>query len=257
MIIIKKPFEIELMREGGKIGAEVLEELIRMVKPGLSTIDLDKKTNDLLAKYHARPAFKNYAPFDNRKKYPASLCVSINEEVVHGVPSSRKIAEGDIISLDLGVFYKGYYTDMASTTWVGKITELEKKLIEVTKKSLDITISEIKSGVHLGDISATIQKIIEKNNFSVIRDCVGHGIGKLIHEEPSIPNFGRSGTGVLLKEGMTLAIEPMASLGDYEIQVKEDEWAITTLDASKAAHFEHTIAVSKGGCQVLTSISGN
>lgn len=252
MIIIKNSKEIDLMREGGKIGASVLRELLRMIKPGLVTSKLETKAEELLYKYKAKPAFKNYSPDSNDKKYPAALCISVNEELVHGIPSDRKLIDGDIISLDLGVDYKGYYTDMAQTIGVGNLIDQDKKLISVTQKSLNEIIKIAKAGVRLGDLGALIQKIIEENYFSVIRDCVGHGIGRQIHEEPSIPNFGQEGTGIILKEGMTLAIEPMAAAGKPEVIIRDDGWTIATSDNSRSAHFEETIAIEKDGCRLLT-----
>lgn len=253
MIIIKTKEAISLMREGGMIGARVLKEIKKMVVPGITTADLNYKVEELLKNNNAKPAFKGFAPFDE-KKYPASLCTSINEEVVHGIPSNRKLKNGDIIGLDLGVYYKGYYTDMAITVGVGKIDPKLRKLIKTTRKALDKAISHLKEGVKLGDLGYMIQQVIENNNFSVIRDCVGHGIGKSIHEDPSVPNYGNLNTGITLKEGMTLAIEPMAALGKPAVRVKEDGWTIATVDSHPSAHFEQTIIINKNNCQTLTPI---
>lgn len=254
MISLKTSKELHLMRQGGRIGAEVLDELIEMVRPGLTTLEIEKKAEELLSKNNTQPAFKNYSPDSSNKKYPAALCVSVNDELVHGIPSKRILADGDIITLDLGVYYKGYYTDMAKTIGVGEISNRDKKLITVTREALITAIENLKDRIRLGDISFLIQKIIEDQGFSVIRDCVGHGIGKEIHEEPSVPNFGKPGTGILLKSGMTLAIEPMASAGSPNVKVKDDGWTITTADRSQSAHFEDTIAIEKNGYQVLTAL---
>jgi methionyl aminopeptidase len=253
-MIIKKPKEISLMKKGGKIGALVIKELSEMLKPGLATKALEKKAEELLHLYKAEPSFKNFSPFGNEKKYPASLCVSINEEIVHGIPSNRCLKNGDIVSLDLGVYYKGYYTDMACTLAVGKMIPQDERLIRTTKEALYKTVAFLKAGIRLSDIGASVQKIIEGAELSVIRDCGGHGVGRAVHEEPFIPNFGVPNQGPLLKEGMTLAIEPMASIGGYEIIVKRDGWTITTKDKSRSAHFEHTVIIKKNSCQILTAL---
>lgn len=252
MIIIKKPEEIELMREAGKIGASVMEKLILSVKPGISTLKLNGYAEALIDKYHAYPAFKGFSPPGESKKYPAGLCVSINEEVVHGIPSSRRVKEGDIVSLDLGIFYKGYYTDLATTVGVGNIDPSDKRLIATTRKALEEAIKFLKAGRRLGDLGFLIQRTIESKGFSVIRDLVGHGVGKELHEEPSVPNYGRRGEGIVLKEGMTIAVEPMASSGKPEVKIKKDGWTIKTCDGSHSAHFEETILIKKEGCEVLT-----
>jgi methionyl aminopeptidase len=210
-----------------------------------------KRVIEIIKKRNAKPAFKNFKPFGGRK-YPFALCVSINEEVVHGLPSNRKLKNGDIVGLDFGVYYKGYYTDMAKTVGVGEISKQDENLINVTRKSLEEAISFTHAGIRLGDLGQEIQKNVEENKYEVIRDCVGHGVGKNIHEEPSIPNYGQAGTGPVLKEGMTLAIEPMASAGTYEVITKDDGWTIVTADGSRSAHFEHTIAVTNNGSAILT-----
>lgn len=253
MISIKNNYEIKLMRYGGRIGALVIQELVDYLKPGISTFEINKMTEELLAKYGVEPAFKNYSPF-GRKKYPAAICVSINEEIVHGVPSEKKIKNGDLVSLDLGIKYENYYTDLATTVGVGKINESDKLLLKATKEALDKVIQFLKAGVRLGDVGFLIQKTIEGYNFSVVRDCVGHGIGKEIHEDPSVPNYGQPGKGLILKEGMTIAVEPMACQGSSKIRLKTDGWTIVTADNKKSAHFEHTLAIYKDGCEVLTSL---
>lgn len=256
MIIIKTPQEIALMREGGKILALILEELGQAVKPGIKTIDLDKLAESRVFKYGVKASFKGYKPSFNSENggYPANVCVSVNEEVVHGIPGERVLREGDIVSLDMGVLHKGYYTDAAITVGAGKISPMAQKLIDVTKKSLELGIAEVKAGNHLGDIGFAIQSYAEKNGFSVVRDLVGHGVGKLIHEEPEIPNYGKRGKGLELKEGMTLALEPMINIGDWRVKVMPDTWTFVTQDKSLSAHFEHTVAITENGAEVLTKL---
>lgn len=256
MIYFKTEQEIMAMREGGKILAKILEELGQAAKPGIKTIELDRLAESLVFKYGAMAAFKNYKPLFNSNDggYPASVCVSVNEEVVHGIPGERILQEGDIVSLDMGILYKERYTDAAITVGVGKISPIARKLIDVTKKSLELGIGETKAGNHLGDIGAAIQKYAEANGFSVVRDLVGHGVGKFIHEEPEIPNYGKRGAGLELKEGMTLAFEPMINLGDWHVDILSNSWTFATRDKKLSAHFEHTIAITKNGAEVLTKI---
>ncbi len=256
MIYIKTEQEIQVMREGGKILAKILEELGAAAKPGVKTIELDRLAESLVFKYGVVAAFKNYRPSFNSDEggYPASVCVSVNEEVVHGIPGERILKEGDIVSLDMGVLYKGYYTDAAITVPVGQISPSAQKLIDTTKKALEIGINEAKPGKHLGDIGAAIQKYAEANGFSVVRDLVGHGVGRLIHEEPEIPNYGKPGKGLEIKEGMTLALEPMINIGDWRVEILADSWTFVTRDRKLSAHFEHTIAITKKGPEVLTML---
>lgn len=266
MIIIKTPEQIQIMREGGWLLARILEAVAEKIKPGVRTQELDKVASDLVLGCGAKPAFLGYQGF------PAAICTSVNEEIVHAAPSERKLEEGDIIGLDLGILYpiKGcshcpmgatcnpnnepFYTDMAITVAVGKVNAPAQKIIDVAKKSLDAAIEKIKPDVHLGDVSQAIQKYVEAEGFSVIRDLVGHGVGKELHEEPEIPNFGSAGQGVILKEGMVLAIEPMIAAGNYKTKQSKDGFGWETADKSLSAHFEHTVAVTKDGCEVLTKI---
>jgi len=254
------------MKEGGWLLGKILQEVAEKAKPGITTAELNKVAGDLVFACGAKPAFLGYQGF------PAALCTSINEEVVHGAPSQRKLQKGDIIGLDLGILYpvgkcnhcpmgatcnpenKPFFVDAALTVAVGKISGEAGKLIETAKKSLDVAIEKIKPGVHLSDVSFAIQKYVESEGFSVIRQLVGHGVGKELHEDPEVPNFGRPGEGVILKEGMTLAIEPMIAAGNYKIKQGKDGFAFETADKSLSAHFEHTVAVTKDGCQVLTRI---
>ncbi|MDP2741352.1 MAG: type I methionyl aminopeptidase [bacterium] len=248
MITIKSPEEISIMREGGKILATVLKEIGKMAKPGVATIDLDRAAEALILKYGAKPSFKGYHSF------PHSACISINEEVVHCFPSNRILKEGDIVSLDLGAFYKGYHTDMAKTVAVGKISYEAKRLILVTRKALKRGIKKVKIGNTIGDIGNTVQRYVEGQGLAVIRDLCGHGIGKDIHEDPAIPNFGKRGHGEKLLEGMVICIEPMVVVGDYHIKKAKDGYGFSSKDDSLAAHFEHTIAITKKGPKVLTEI---
>lgn len=257
MIYIKTPQEIALIREGGKILAQILIDLGAAVKPGMKTIEIDRLAERLVLKYGVVAAFKNYRPSFNhgdQAGYPASVCVSVNEEVVHGIPGERVLQEGDIASLDMGVLHKGYFTDAAITVGVGKISPMAQKLIDVTKKSLELGIEQAKAGNHLGDIGAAIQKHVEVNGFSVVRDLVGHGVGKFIHESPEIPNFGRAGAGLELQEGMVLAFEPMVNMGNYKVKTLADGWTFIAQDRKYSAHFEHTVAITKNGVEVMTKL---
>jgi len=246
MIRIYSEKEIEIMRRGGKILAKILKQVARKVKPGITTEYLNKVAEDLVFKYGAEPSFEGF------QNYPATLCTSINEEIVHALPSERRLKNGEILSLDLGVKYKNYHTDMAITIPVGKIDKTIKKLIKVTKKSLDIAIKQCRPGNHLGDIGWAIQNYVEKNGFNVVRELVGHGVGKRIHEEPQIPNYGERGEGIELKEGMVLALEPMVSMGNWKIEKCNDRFGYRTKDRSISAHFEYTIAITRKGVKVLT-----
>lgn len=253
MILLKTKKEIRKMREAGRITALILAELTERVKPGVSAYELDQYAERRAKKLKAVPAFKNYAPPGSSHRYPASLCVSINEEVVHGIPLKNKvIKEGDIVSLDFGIYKDGYYGDAALTIGVEPLSEEKRRLIEVTKKALEIGIKNVKIGSRLSDISAAIQQFVESNGFSVIRDFAGHGIGRFLHEEPQVPNFGAPGMGPEIEEGMTFALEPMVAMGNWEVKILSDGWTAVTADGSLAAHFEHTVAVVDGGVEILT-----
>ncbi len=246
MIIYKTNEEIECMKKSNYIVAKILYELKNLIKPGIKTIELEEYASKRIKEMGAKPAFKGYRGF------PYSLCVSINEEIVHGIPSQRKLKEGDIVSLDLGVFYKGYYGDAAITLGVGEISLESKKLLEVGKKALEIGINMVEEGNRISDISHAIQKFVENNGFSVIRDFVGHGIGSSLHEDPQIPNFGSPGKGPKIKKGMVLAIEPMIAAGGYEVEILPDSWTAVTKDRSRAVHFEHSVAVTNNGPLILS-----
>ena len=248
MIILKTNEEIAIMREGGKILAEILKELAKEAKSGVMTKELDDYAEELILKYKATPSFRGY------NGYPTALCVSINEEVVHGIPSERKLKTGDIVGLDLGIYYKGLCTDSAVTVGVGKISQKAKRLIGATKKSLYRGISAVKSGASIGDIGFAVQSYAEDQGFSVVRDLTGHGVGKKVHEPPQIPNYGKKGKGLKLKKGMTIAIEPMINEGKYFVHQQKDGWTFVTSDGNLSAHFEHTMAVTKNGCEILTAL---
>ena len=246
-ITIKSEHEIELMREAGRILSIVHQELADYVKPGITTLDIDKKGYDIIKSFGCTPSFLNY------NGYPASICVSVNDEVVHGIPTKKRVLhEGDIVSLDAGVIYKGYHSDAARTHAVGEISEEAKRLIEVTKQSFFEGIKLAKAGNHLHQISKAIQDYVESNGFSVVRDLVGHGIGKNLHEDPQIPNFKERGRGPLLTKGMTLAIEPMVNIGAYDVWWLEDDWTVVTKDGSLSAHYENTVLITDGEPEILS-----
>lgn len=244
---IKSPREIELMREAGRILAKTHEELAKNLRPGMSTWDIDHMGEEIIRSYGCIPSFKNY------NGYPASICVSVNDEVVHGIPHKEHfLDEGDIVSLDAGVIYKGYHSDAARTYGIGEIDDDAKKLIEVTRQSFFEGIKFAKAGNHLNDISAAIQKYAESFGFGVVRDLVGHGIGSHLHEDPEIPNFARKRKGILLQPGMTLAIEPMITEGSYEVVWLDDDWTVMTEDGGWAAHYENTILITEGEPEILS-----
>ncbi len=253
MITIKTKEEIEILKEGGKILAEVLRELAKLAKPGVSTGFLDQKAREMISARGGEPAFLNYRPDFMEKPYPAALCASLNEVVVHGLPSDAVILkEGDILKLDLGVKYKNLFTDAAITVGIGKITEESQKLIDITKQSLELAINEVKPGNHIGDIGFAVENYVENNGFYVIEILVGHGVGHAIHEEPNVPNYGKKGKGPELKTGMVIAIEPMAALKSRKVQLSKDGFGYETLGGSLSAHFEHTVAVTDSGHIILT-----
>lgn len=248
MIILKSSREIEKMREAGKIVAETHAFLKELIKPGITTKELDLKAEEFIKKNGAKPAFKGYYGF------PASICASINEEVVHGIPGVRCLKDGDIISIDIGAVFDGYYGDAAKTYAVGNISEKAEKLIQITKESFYEGLKFAKVGFRLSDISNAIQKYVEENGFSVVRDYVGHGIGKEMHEDPQIPNFGPPGRGPRLRPGMVLAIEPMVNEGSYHVKTLEDNWTVITTDRKLSAHYEHTIVITDNEPEILTSL---
>ncbi len=249
MVILKLPEEIEKARASNRIVAEVLSRLREKVKPGVKTKDLDAFAEEIAEKRGARPAFKGY------HGYPHSLCISINEVVVHGMPSERVLMEGDIVGLDFGVCYQGFYGDATITLPVGRVTDRALKLMQVTEQSLYAGIEQAREGNRLGDISAAVQSVAEDAGYSVVRDFVGHGIGKNLHEEPQIPNFGQKGRGIELKKGMILAIEPMVNEGQFKVQILPDGWTVVTKDGSLSAHFEHSVAITENGPDILSKLN--
>ncbi|MBI5019891.1 MAG: type I methionyl aminopeptidase [Ignavibacteriales bacterium] len=250
-VFIKSPAEIELMRESNRIVAEVLKMMNVMVKPGITTKELDQFAEEFIRSQQAEPAFKGYGT-DKKNLFPASLCISIDDEVVHGIPGSRKLNEGEIVSIDVGVKKNKFYGDGAWTFAVGKISSEKQRLLQATEESLYEGIAQAVSGNRVHDISAAVQKRVESDGFSVVRDLVGHGVGKYLHEEPAVPNYGEKGTGLLLETGMTLAIEPMVNAGSYRVRVDADGWTVRTADGKDSAHFEHTVLVKDGKPEILT-----
>jgi len=247
MVICKSPAELEKMYRAGQVVYGALAEMRKMVKPGISTKDLDQFAEAYTIEHKAKPAFKGY------RGYPGSVCTSINQEVVHGIPSAaRKLKEGDILSMDFGVELDGYFGDAALTVPVGKVSPAREKLLRVTRESLEQAIEKVRPGNRLGDVSAAVQQWVEKSGFSVVREFVGHGIGTKMHEDPQLPNYGSAGHGAKLQEGMVLAIEPMVNTGGPGVRVLADDWTAVTTDGSDSAHFEHTVAVTKNGPWILT-----
>ncbi len=253
-INIKTKEQIDRIKEGGHLLAQVLDEVIKNVRSGISTADLDKIAEDLIYKFGGKPSFKNYYPEGFKKPFPASLCTSINNEIVHGIPSKHRILkDGDIISLDVGMLYKGCYTDMAKTVGVGKISEIAQSLIDVTKKCLDLAIEVIKPGNSVQDIGRVIEDFVSQTNFSIVRGLVGHGVGNAIWEEPQIPNYIMEGTDkIIFQPNMVIAVEPMINQGSYDLKFLDDGWTIATADGKLSAHFEHTIIVTDKGCEIAT-----
>lgn len=247
MITIKSKSEIEKMRIAGKITGDALKLIEKHIKPGVTTFELDKIAFDFIKKQGATPSFLNYNGF------PGSICASPNSQVVHGIPSKNVVLkEGDIISIDMGAYIGGYHSDAARTFPVGKISDEAQRLIDVTRESFFEGIKYATHGAKLGDVSAAIQEYVEKNGYSVVRDLVGHGIGKNLHEDPSVPNYGTKGKGVRLAQGMVLAIEPMVNEGRYDVVVLDDDWTCETEDGSLSAHYENTVVITKGECEILT-----
>ncbi len=248
-VTFKSQREIELMKEAGKILGTVLNDLCKEIKPGMTTHRIDQLGEEMIRSYHCIPSFLNY------QGYPASICVSVNEEVVHGIPSKKRILhEGDIVSLDAGVIYKGYHSDAARTVGVGEISKEAAQLIEVTRQSFFDGIKFAKEGCHLHDISNAIAEYNESHGYGIVRELVGHGIGSNLHEDPQIPNFRQEKRGIRLYEGMTLAIEPMVTAGDYNVKWLDDDWTVVTADKSLAAHYENTVLVTKDGPVILSLV---
>lgn len=248
MIELKSPSQLETMREAGRIVAEALEALRKAVRPGITTLELDEVARGTILKAGGKPAFKGYRGF------PAHICTSVNEEVVHGVPSRRKLKEGDIVGLDVGAVVDGYFADAAVTVGVGEILPTATDLLNVTQEALKEGIASARVGNHLSDISHAVQRVVESHGYSVVRDFVGHGIGTELHEPPQIPNFGKPGFGPVLREGMALAIEPMVNQGQPEVEILANGWTAVTKDRKISVHFEHTVAVTQAGPEILTTL---
>lgn len=248
MVTIKSEREIQLMKHAGQILGNTLKLLEESVKPGITTAELDKIAYEYIKSNDSIPSFKGYNGF------PASICASVNNEVVHGIPDNRVLREGDIIGIDAGVCYGGYHADAARTFGVGEISPAAKKLIEVTKESFFKGIEKAKHGARIGDISAAVQTFVEGNGYSVVRDLIGHGIGSSLHEEPDVPNYGTAGRGMRLIKGMTIAVEPMVNVGGYEIRLLKNGWTYVTKDNTLSAHYENTIVITDSGCDVITLI---
>lgn len=250
MIILKSREEIDKIRDSSRIAAYILKMLGEVVKPGIETLQLEQKAIELIKEKQCVSAFKGYNGF------PANICVSVNDAVVHGIPGAYRLKEGDIVSIDVGVLKNGYYGDVAGTFPAGRISKEDERLIRITKESLDNGIANAKLGNRLFDISHAVQATAEKEGFSIVRDFVGHGIGQEMHEDPQIPNFGNPHTGTVLKQGMVLAIEPMVNRGTYKVRIERDGWTVKTRDGLNSAHFEHTIAILKEGPEVLSVAVG-
>jgi methionyl aminopeptidase len=247
MIILKSRPEIEAMREAGRIVARTLRLVSAEIQPGITPRQLDSLAHNLITEAGGEPSFLGY------RDYPAATCIAVNEVVVHGIPDDRPLEEGDICTLDFGVFLNGFHADSAWTYPVGQITEAAQRLLNVTKESLYQGLAQAKAGKRIGDIANAVQKYVERNGYSIVRDLVGHGIGRSIHEEPSVPNFGKPGSGPLLKEGTTMCVEPMVNMGTWKVKQLKDGWTIVTADKKLSAHFEHTIAVTRDGADILTA----
>lgn len=246
MITIKSDREIELMKQAGAIVWDTHQYLKQFIKAGITTKELDEKANDFIIKSGATPSFKNLYDF------PGTICISINDEVVHGIPGKRKLKNGDIITLDIGACYKGYHGDSAWTYPVGKISPAKEKLLHDTEESLFVGLSTIKEGAHVGDIGYAIEQYAHKHNLGVVEELCGHGVGTAVHEDPDVPNFGIKGSGPVLKAGMVIAVEPMLNMGTPNIYMLDDDWTIITADGMPSAHFEHTVVVTKEGYTILT-----
>lgn len=250
MIVLKSPAEIDQMRENGQIVVMAIKEMAGNIRPGISTAELDAIGEAVLTKHGAKPSFKGY------KGFSGAACISINEEVVHGIPGKRKVQEGDIVTLDIGAYKGGVHGDAAWTYACGEISAEAQRLLNVTKESLMQGVAQAREGKRIGDIGAAVQNYVERNGYSVVRDLVGHGIGHNLHEDPSVPNFGRPGTGAKLRAGTTICIEPMINQGKYKVKTLSDHWTVVTEDGKLSAHFEHMVLVTNGAPEILTLHEG-
>lgn len=252
MIILKSEREIALMREAGRVVAQAHELVRTLIRPGITTAELDRRIDELIRSRGGIPSFKNYPHPAGLQPYPGSSCISVNEELVHGIPGPRRLQEGDVVSIDIGVILNGYHGDAAWTYAVGSVSDEARRLMEVTEQALWAGIEQARDGGHLGDIGHAVQQVVESNGFHVVREYVGHGVGRRMHEEPQIPNYGERGRGPRLRAGMTLAVEPMVQVGDWRTRTLSDQWTVISYDRSLAAHFEHTIAITRDGPVLLT-----
>lgn len=250
-INIKTPYELKIMREAGRINAESLAAAVALAKPGATTADMNEAFEAVQKEYDVFSPFKDYpGPYP----YPASICASLNDELVHGIPNKRKLQEGDIVSIDCGTVYQGFVGDMAVTIPIGKVDQVTERLINVTKQALDIAISKMVPGNTTGDIGYAVQTFVEGQGFYITRTYTGHGVGRKMHEGPQVPNYGKPGRGMKLREGMTIALEPMVLVGTGKTIVKDDDWTVASADGSLTAHFEHTVAITADGPQILTAL---
>jgi len=254
MIVIKSEKEIELMKEPCRIVALALQKMEESIKPGMTTKDLDKIAETVLKQNGAKPSFKGQQGFEGSKPYPAIICASVNHQVIHGIPGDYVLKEGDIVSVDMGAYKNGYHGDAARTFAVGEISEQAKKLIEVTKQSFFEGLKMAKVGNRVSDISHAVQSYVEQYGFSVVRDFVGHGVGKELHEEPQVPNYGKPGRGPRLQKGMVIAVEPMINEGTFEIEILRDGWTVVTADGKLSAHYENTFVITEGEAEILTKV---
>ncbi|MBI2609698.1 type I methionyl aminopeptidase [Candidatus Giovannonibacteria bacterium] len=253
-MIIRNSEEREILREGGRKLAAVLAMLKKEIKAGVTSAAIDQLALELILETGGEPSFKGYKVYGARNPYPGTVCISINDEVVHGIPSGRELANGDIVGLDIGMKYRGLFTDMAETVSVGKIDAVSEKLIDVTKNSLERAIAILKAGATTGDVGFAIEKYVTENNFGIIRELVGHGVGRAVHEDPEIPNWGKAGEGNVFREDEVIAIEPMTTEGSEEVYLAKDGWTWKTKDGKRSAHFEHTIIIGKNFGEVITKI---
>jgi methionyl aminopeptidase len=254
MIVLKSAQEIATMRQAGRIVATVLAEVKARVKPGVSLIELDGLAEQVITGCGATPSFKNYQPSGAPYPFPASICASVNEEVVHGIPGPRRLKEGDIVKLDVGAYFKGYHADSAITVGVGRVSERAERLMTVTQECLVRAIASARSGNRFGDIGAAIQGTAEPQGYAVVREYTSHGVGRDLHEGFGLPNIGQAGTGMLLRPGLTIALEPMINEGRFETKVKKDGWTVATIDGKLSAQFEHTVAITEGEAEILTRL---
>jgi methionyl aminopeptidase len=253
MIYLKSPAELARMREAGRIVANILEELRGRVRPGITTGELDKIAEDMMRRAHATSSAKGYrGPERNYPPFPGAICTSVNEELVHGIPGRRRLEEGDIVTIDVTVQYRGWHADAAVTVPVGNVSPQALDLIDATQKALYVAIKEMRPGNRVGDVAGAIQEYVERRGYNVTREYTSHGIGRTMHEEPQIPNYGQRGRGALLRPGITVALEPMVSMGHWDTRVLPDEWTVVMADGKLAAHFEHTVAVTPDGPMILT-----